>query len=218
MQDSEQSEKDKSMANCEHLNTIIDLGESSNVCCDCGCVLEKHFEACLAPPVSVPDDEWAELAKDILDRHHISTNYSSFIMADFKLKGGKKTIEKLLFSIYKVLNSLDVNISLHDLSMSVGIGLSKIYLEQKPCEYVALNMSSLAEKHCIALGIDFQTTALIKEQLNRPIESGHTPATIVAGTIYKVCKSRKLNISIKKISQATSVSSISIQRFKNAFP
>lgn len=218
MQDSARSKEDKSMANCEHLNTIIDLGESSYVCCDCGCVLEKHFEACLAPTVSTQNDEWSELAKDILDRHHISTNYSSFIMADFNLKEGKKTVEKLLFSIYKVLNRLDVNVSLHDISMSVGVSLSKIYLEQKPREYVALNMASLAEKHCIALNIDFQTTAVIKEQLNRPIESGHTPATIVAGTIYKVCKSKKLNISIKKISEATSVSGISIQRFKNAFP
>lgn len=206
------------MAECEHLRDIIDLGESNHVCYDCGLVLDKHFEIYQAPLDSTEYDEWAELAKDILDRYHISTNYYSFIMKDFNSKKGKKSMEKLLFSTYKVLNGMGVNVSLHDLSMSTGISLSKIYFEQKPNETVTIDMPAMAERHCFSLNIDFHTMSVIKEILNRPQESGHTPATIVAGTIYKVCKKKNLGITIKKISDVTSVSPISIQRFKNAFP
>lgn len=208
------------MANCEHLREIIDLGESSHVCYDCGLVLDKHYEKISETPLTglEKNDEWAELAKDILDRHHISTNFSSFIVKDFNSKGGKKTLEKLLFSLYKVLNKMGVNISLHDLSHSTGCNMSKIYLEQQPNETVILDTSSMAEKFCSALNIDFQTTALIKELLSHPTESGHAPSTVIAGTIYKIAKEKKLKLSIKKISEATNVSGISIQRFKNAFP
>ena len=123
----------------------------------------------------------------------------------------------LLVSKY-CLNSLGVSVSLHDLSIATGVHMSKIYLTQKPNENVKLDMSSLAEKFCCALKIDFKTTALIKERLTKPTESGHTPATVIAGSIYKIAKERKLKLSIKKISEVTSVSSISIQRYKNAFP
>lgn len=206
------------MAECEHLRQIIDLGESNHVCYDCGLVIDKFFEHYQAPLDSTDYDEWAELAKDILDRYHISTNYFSFIMEDFNRKNGKKCMEKLLFSTYKVLNSMNVNISLRDISLSTGISLSRIYSEQMPNETVRVDMTSMAERYCLSLNVDFHTISLIKELLAEPHESGHTPATVVAGTIYKVCKERKKNIPIKKISEVTGVSSISIQRFKNAFP
>jgi transcription initiation factor TFIIIB Brf1 subunit/transcription initiation factor TFIIB len=206
------------MAECEHLREIIDLGESSHVCCDCGLVLDKHYEIYQAPLDSTKYDEWAEQAKDILDRYHISTNYYSFVMEDFNSKGGRKSMEKLLFSIYKVLNSLGVNVSLHDLSLSTGVSLSKIYSEQKSNENVCIDLCPIAERYCTALNLDFQTKTVIKEMLSMQHESGHTPSTIVAGTIFKVCKKNKLNISIKKISEVSNVSCISIQRFKNAFP
>jgi len=206
------------MAECEHLREIIDLGESSHVCCDCGLVLDKHFEMCQAPLSSSKYDEWAELAKDILDRYHISTNYYSFIMKDFNSKSGRKSIEKLLFSTYKVLNGLGVNVSLHDLSMSTGVNLSKLYSEQKPNENVCITLDPIAERYCSALGIDFETMTVIKDVLSEQHESGHTPSTIVAGTIFKVCKKRNIKVSIKKISEVANISVISIQRFKNAFP
>jgi len=206
------------MAECKHLKEIIDSVESYHVCYDCGLVLDKHFEQYQAPLDSMKYDEWAELAKDILDRYHISTNYESFVMKDFNTRKGKKCIEKLLFSTYKVLNSMNVNLSLHDLSLSTGVSISKIYSEQDLNETVTVDMASMAERYCTALNIDFQTMTLIKDILNKPHESGHTPSTVVAGTIFKVCKKRKINISIKKISEVCCVSSISIQRFKNAFP
>ena len=209
------------MASCSHLNELIDLGESSHVCFDCGLVLDKHYEMgsdYKTPLKDFQHDEWAETTKDILDRLHISTKYWTFIIPDFYKNLRKKTLERLLISIYKILNSLGVSVSLHDLSIATGVHMSKIYLTQKPNENVKLDMSSLAEKFCCALKIDFKTTALIKERLTKPTESGHTPATVIAGSIYKIAKERKLKLSIKKISEVTSVSSISIQRYKNAFP
>jgi transcription initiation factor TFIIIB Brf1 subunit/transcription initiation factor TFIIB len=209
------------MASCPHLNEIIDLGESSHVCHDCGLVLDKHYEMgsdYKTPLKDFQHDDWAETVKDILDRLHISTRYWTFIIDDFYKNIKKKTMERLIFSTYKILNSLDVNVSLHDLSLATGVNMSKIYLTQKQNETVKLDMSSLAEKFCCALNLDFKTTALIKERLSKPIETGHTPATVIAGSIYKIAKEQKLKISIKKISDITSVSPISIQRYKNAFP
>lgn len=93
------------MANCEHLREIIDLGESSHVCYDCGLVLDKHYEKISETPLTAfeKNDEWAELAKDILDRHHISTNFSSFIIKDFNSKGGKKHWKNFSFHFTKFL-------------------------------------------------------------------------------------------------------------------
>ena len=139
-------------------------------------------------------------------------------MKDFYSKKGVKSLEKLLFSTYKVLNGMNVNISLHDLSLSTGVSLSKIYSEQRSNENVCIDLIPIAERYCSALNIDFQTTTLIKDILIQPHESGHTPSTIVAGTIFKVCKKNNINISAKQISEVSSVSCISIQRFKNAFP
>lgn len=209
------------MADCKHLREIIDSTESNHVCYDCGLVLDKHFEVYQAPPLDSMKydyDEWAETAKDVLDRHHISSRYYTFVMKDFNKRRGRKTFGRLLFSIYKVLNSMNISMSLHDLSLSNGVSLSKIYSEQETNETVTIDMPSMAERYCKELNIDFPTMSVIKEMLKEPHNSGHTPATVVAATIFKVCKKRGVSISLKKISHVSSVSTISIQRFKNAFP
>ena len=105
-----------------------------------------------------------------------------------------------------------------DLARAMGLDMPKIYARQKKTkEHVNLDNAALAEKYCVALGLDFDAISLIKERLKANAATGHTPSTIIAGTIYTVGKERKLKLPIKKISQATSVSCISIQRFANVF-
>ena len=158
-------------------------------------------------------DIWLDRTNDILDRFHIPIRYSSLVIKYFEHMYDKKTFPALLFSIYKILNDHQVYISLHDLTLSTGIGLSDIYATQKADEHVFLNLAEMAEKYCLLLNLNVAIISVIKKKLSEAILTGHSPSTVIAGTIYRTCRQLNSPITIKKVSQVTNVSCISIQRF-----
>jgi transcription initiation factor TFIIIB Brf1 subunit/transcription initiation factor TFIIB len=206
-------------AECMHSQQLIDPDRSSHVCLDCGLVLDICFHSNFNKAKNCAvNHKWGEITKDILDRFHIPVVYSDFIVQHFYSSQVKKTTEALLFSIYKVLNEKEIHVSLNDLARAMGSDMSKIYATQKKTnELVELDSCALAEKFCRALKLDSATVAVIKDKLKMNVTTGHTPSTIIAGTIYIVAKERKLKVPIKRIAEVTFTSPISIQRFKNAF-
>lgn len=203
---------------CGHETSIIDEHEGHYVCTQCGLVMSPYFIGGHKSynEILSENDSWHREARDILDRINISVNISicDQVIRYFNAHFERKNRESLIFSIYKVLNDqIGVCLSLHELCNICGVDKSKVYNKQKINQNVSIDKTILVEKYCKMLGLTFKTTSLIKEELDKQRPSGHTPSTIIAGTIYSVCKKLKEKVTVKKVSQITSVSQISIQRF-----
>lgn len=213
---------------CEHLNQVTDQHEGSIICQDCGLVLSDYFETDERKDKSFnfhDVDEinqkndyanklcWLEEIKDILDRIHIPCTYATHILRYFNGAYKSKNFNNLYFSIYKILNSSGIPISLAELSTATRTNKNHISKSQKINDTIFIKYDQLAEKYCTLLNLDFKTVAVIKEKIRNSPVTGHTPITIVAATIYQFCKRKNKNISMKKISSLMNVSCISIQRY-----
>jgi len=210
---------------CEHLNEIEDQQEGSIVCTDCGLVISDQYFVAHYTPLQ-PDESnfanirWLEKTKDILDKIHMPLTFAEPIVNRFQIDYKRKTLKNLTFSMYKVLNEvLGVSISLQEISNITGLVKTDIYAAQQFDDNMFMDTSANVEKYCKMLNLDFKTTTLIKARIESVHPSGHSPLTILASTIYLVCKEiKKKKISIKTVANITSTSCISIQRYikKNA--
>jgi len=204
---------------CSHENYIIDPHEGENICTSCGIVLSKHYEDEFLPVIehqqhSANNNKWIDEATTILDMLHLPSIFLNKIMEYFDNNYQQKSISVLIFSIYKILNDdYGVVISLKDLSNVTGVNKTSIFAAQKKGDNIILDTAQSVEKYATALDLNWGTIALIKDYINKHQQSGHSPSTILAGSIYIVCKKLKLKLSIRKIAKATATSQISIQRF-----
>jgi transcription initiation factor TFIIIB Brf1 subunit/transcription initiation factor TFIIB len=205
---------------CTHRYEFEDASSGDIICPECGLLSpifrspqEKQFCGANYSVENTCHQKGLSEISDILDRIHISTTYARHVAKYLEKTYDIKTLERIVFSIYKVLNDMGVKISLHEISMATGISKSDLFGAQVKNTPISVCISTLCEKYCKMLDLDYQITSLIKAKLNDSKKSGHTPMTKVAGTIYYICKREKKNQSIKKISQLTNISSISIQRY-----
>lgn len=203
---------------CSAESEILDVRDGHYVCTACGLVLDSHYQDVSQFPVFEQDVEipnkWNEETKDILTRLNIPTCYAAHILNHFEKKYDKKNQKNLLDSIYTILNSLNISITLNELSNVTACHKSKINGNNvTEITNVAVDKTGLVDKYCALLELDFKTETVIKERLKKIKKAGHSPTTIVAGVIYSVCKDLNLKKSIKQIAAFTSVSPISIQRF-----
>lgn len=211
---------------CSHSKTIRDEKEGQYICAQCGLVLDVIFLEDFSPNKArftnhtVPNNPIQNEIYDILDKIHISKSFVSPIYNYYRSQYKTYTLDNILFSVYKVLNDdYQFNISLQDLCSITGAKKENVYSAQKVNENIFLDISEMAEKYCSILNLNFKNTSLIKEQLKSEPISGHQPMTIIAGCLYMYCKTKKIKTSLRKISEATLVSPISIQRYlkhKNA--
>lgn len=202
---------------CNHSEKVIDEKEGQSVCTQCGVVLDIVFveEFSRNKVGHTPLNNSIEYEiYDILDKIHISRSFIQPIYQHYCSKYKKHSQNNILFSVYKVLNdNYQFNISLQDLCNITGAQKNNVCSVQKMNENIFLDISEMAEKYCSMLKLDFKNKSLIKEELKSIAISGHQPMTIIAGCLYMHCKAHKIKISIKKISEITSVSPISIQRY-----
>lgn len=203
---------------CPAESVILDIRDGHYVCTACGLVLDSHYQDVHQTPFleehcEIPN-KWKEETKDILTRLNIPTCYGDHILQHFESKYDKKNQKNLLDSIYTILNTLNISVTLNELSNVTAYHKTKINSKNvTEITNVAVDKTALVDKYCAVLELDFQTAAVIKERLKRIKKAGHSPTTIVAGVTYSVCKDLNLKKSIKQIASVTSVSPISIQRF-----
>ena len=119
----------------------------------------------------------------------------------------------IVYSVYKILNDLHYNIPISFVTSMTGFKKEIILEMQKENETINMQLNEMVERYSSKLGLTFADASLIKENLSSQKPSGHSPLTVIATTIYKYCKFNKKKISIKRISQITLVSPISIQRY-----
>jgi len=193
------------------------------VCSQCGLVLDIIFleeTSKKKTDYTVINNNIQNQIYDILDKVHISKSFIQPIYNHYQFNYKKNSLNNVIFSVYKVLNDdYQFNISLQDLCNVTGAKKDSVYSVQKVNENIFLDICEMAEKYCSMLQLDFKNKSLIKEHLKSVAISGHQPMTIIAGCLYMHCKANKIKTSIKKISEVTLVSPISIQRYlkhKNA--
>jgi len=206
-----------SFRTCGHETQVLDQHEGQYVCVSCGLVTSPYFteDYKFHNEILSEGDIWFKEVRDILDRVNVtSSSICDEVIQYLNTHFERKSKESLLFSVYKVLNDqVGICLSLHELCNICAVSKSKVYEKQKVNQNVTVDKTILVEKYCAMLNLTYKTTSLIKEKLSKHRLSGHTPLTIIAGTIYLVCKSLKEKITVKKVSQVTSVSQISIRRF-----
>lgn len=199
---------------CSHLKVSDDYHEGTVVCLSCGLVLSPLFLNQLSNVQQL--DSQKDVLTDIenlLDRIHIPICYSNQILSYFNKNFTTKSKQALIYASYKVLNDLDIPISMKEISNVSSISKKSINKVQQINSFVNLDSNIIVEKYSKLLGLCFKTITLIKKRLTSVPISGHNPNSIIASVIYQVCKEKKLKISIKKIAEVTSVSCISIQRY-----
>lgn len=207
------------ISNCKHVQRIDDLKEGTEVCTDCGLVIndkifvnqETHFNHEL--DTSNVKNEIMEM----LERLNLPTIYleniektaETFIKNE-KVKKDMTTV--LASSVYKVINKDNTAaITIKDVSAVSGICEKKIVRLDKSIHI--LESENILEKYCKLNNLDYKNYTVIKENLKKYKVLGHNPLTLVGAVIYMHCKKNKIKTSMKNISQTLGISTISIQRF-----
>lgn len=204
--------------NFEHLTQVEDHREGALVCSNCGLVVSSLFLNQISNLSQLETDTYDFILKeiqDVLDRIHIPVCYAPHIRYYFIKNYKQKTPQAISFSIFKVLNDQGISISMKEISQATQIPKKTLSKAQNLNQFVSINYSEVMEKYVKALNLTFETITVIKEKINNAPQTGHNPNSIIASIIYQICKQRKIKTSIKKISEVTHVSSISIQRYNN---
>lgn len=201
---------------CQHLSLIEDHREGQIVCCNCGLVTSPLFlnQIYNVRPNVFQEDVLTEI-QHLLDRIHVPICYGNQIESYYSKNFTTKSKNSIVFAVYKVLNELGIPISIKEISNISSVNKKSLNRAQNENNFVILDSTALVEKYSKMLGLSFKTTTVIKNNLTTLPISGHNPNSILASTIYQVCKKLKKKISIKQISLITNVSCISIQRYNN---
>lgn len=201
---------------CQHDSVIEDHHEGTIVCISCGLVLSNLFLH------QIERMTHCETQKDILtdiqnllDRIHVPICYANQIESYYTRNFTTKSKNSIIFSIYKVLNDFQIPISLKEISNVSNVNIKKLNKAHLEDSFVQRDTNVILERYCSLLGLCYKTTTLIKNRLVTLPNSGHNPNSVLASLIYQVCRDLKKKISIKRISEVTNVSCISIQRYNS---
>ena len=207
---------------CDHYE-IVNHHEGETVCCLCGVILSsQYYENLPLKDNSIchasTEFKWVDEAKNVLDRMHLTLQYSDDIIKYLYKNYKVKNDYNLAYSIYKVLNEVHmVPVTLQEICNTTGARKKSVFMHQPLGDNIVLDKTDFVVKYCTLLGAGFKNVSLVKELISKQKPSGHSPTTIIAGCLYIILKKLKHKVTIKKVSQVTAVSPISIQRFiKNA--
>ena len=209
----------KTYIDCSHFNYAYDYHEGTEVCMSCGLVLAPLFITKFDQHISKTDSnsekekQKIQEIEDILDMMHISRIYSNFIFKYFTKNFTVWNVKTTVFCIFKVLNDMGYSISMRELVAVTNVEKKKLSSAQPNNENVEVSFDNIAEKYCQLLKLPFKTITLIKDKIIKSPMTGHNPNSVIASVIYNTLKKEKQKISLKKISNLTNVSCISIQRY-----
>ena len=165
---------------CDHKNQILDEHEGSYICLDCAKVLDNFF--CQSNLKT--DNEFKDFYQN--EKGMTSELTHRLNIPDLNLKN-EKTDLKCASNIYLEANKKNYSVTLKEISSVSGCSLKKISKDTKNTVNI-LDISTLLEKYCKLLNLDFKTYAVIKESLNHTKPTGHNPITIVTSHIYSYIK------------------------------
>lgn len=193
---------------CEHKNQIIDDHEGSYICLDCAKVLDNVY-------ISSFEYNNFDLESNGVDTQEnvISSEISHRLnIPNLNIKDEKNNI-KSVSKLYLNANKNNFTVTLKEMSAVSGFSSKQIGKEIKNTVNI-LDISTLLEKYCKLLSLDYKSYSVIKENITKYEQTGHNPLTIVGSHIYIHIKNvKKEKISMKKVCDTIGISSISIQRY-----
>ena len=209
---------DSKCHSCQNITFFDDYCEGNVVCYSCGLVTSPLFLNQINS-VSHVNQETNILSdiQHLLDKIHVPICYGNQIESYYCKNFTTKSKTSLVFAIYKVLNDLEIPISMKEISNVSSVDKKCLNRVQHENQFINFDSNAIVEKYCVMLGLNFKTITLIKNKINSLPISGHNPNSILASVIYQICKEQKIKISIKHIAEITSVSCISIQRYNTFY-
>lgn len=189
---------------CTHINYVSDSHEGTLVCTDCGLVLDQIF---VFNETEHNQNTLQETNDDVFQEmlHRLNVTISE------NKTNENKSMQNIACSLYTKINK-ESAVSIKEISSVTGVSEKKINLQTKG-SVTLVDKNILLEKYCCQLNLTFKQYTVIKELLNQQHETGHNPITLISSCIYFYCRQNKLKISMKKVSEITGISCISIQRF-----
>ena len=192
-----------SIKTCAHLNQISDSHEGTIICTDCGLVLDQIYITNEDQNVNYNEKKIVSLYDEMLNRLNLSITETKV--------NDSTNIFNIAHDLYKNINK-DSAVTLKEISTVTGVTGKKLSLATKG-SITLVDKEVLLDKYCCQLGLTYKQYTVIKELLNKQDLTGHNPLTIISSCIYYFCRENKVKLSMKKITDITGISCISIQRF-----
>jgi transcription initiation factor TFIIIB Brf1 subunit/transcription initiation factor TFIIB len=216
---------------CDHSNSIDDEREGTNVCIDCGLVLDQLYFPSRSAVLnehdySAPDKIFLFL-KDVCGNAFIADNIIYYAYNYFNhLKKDMSIIDK------KFKDTVIASYALYETLCRHGNAFTAkeiAYYTGTPCNYLwkvenCLHMSEMlhnpqdfVERYCAILKIDFYTTKIIKGIAGNMYALGDIrPSCVVSAVIYLYCvKEIKMKLTMKDICEVCDVSTGNIYKICN---
>jgi transcription initiation factor TFIIIB Brf1 subunit/transcription initiation factor TFIIB len=199
---------------CEHLYPVIDEHEGTNVCCDCGLVLENKIYMSstnnsnnsnenIEPSVEeILSKSSRNDALEILNRLNLSTEILNQLAPD----------EQKIDNLYDVINK-KAAVTSKEFCAATGMNNKKL-VKLNQNKIMHTNIYLLLEKYCKLLDLTFKDYTLIKASLEQKPPSGHPPLTVIGYHIFSYCQKNKKKKSMKEVCSVLSISTVSLQRYR----
>lgn len=216
---------------CSHTNEIVDERSGDIICQDCGLVIDVYYfnERFVENENRDIPQNASSYLYEVIDRLHVPESVLPFVYR--KINEGsanerKKPKELFLAKcLYKTLCEINIPFSVKDISAVTGLSQVKLCSNGENTDpnqshlvsvdnssITVINKEDILERACAKLELNYKTYTLIKETLDSK-NNGFNPSTVISAYIYLFCKKNKIKISLKKISNVTGISCMSIQRF-----
>ena len=210
---------------CEHLQQLIDQHEGSVVCTDCGYVLDIHFlqqsDTYEKSSLNLVTDLKMYLI-DCCDRMHIPISVREEIHDEYEHFRSKSVFEKIsdiqlmAYSIYFILKNQGIGRNIEYIAYNTGVTSKQLWKCESLDPYLSIpiNIESLlgpVYKSFKFSRKDYETIIIISKHFQ---DRHFSPLTLTSTLVYLYCKTRKIQISVKKVCSVFKVSSMSIYRCK----
>ena len=219
---------------CLHINYILDFHEGTEICTDCGLVLNPLF---IQPSEKTIPTQSVEVIptqliptqivsiEESLERLNVPTSFSKLcktFLCKYTKLGLKKNAHLLSVVVYKVLVQEKIPRTMREIAYVFNTTTCKMWkllttIQEKEGAKKTENLKAvdILFKYCQMLNIAFDNYKKIANDVEKysTIFPQLNPCSIIGGVIYNFQKSNKKKISLKKVSEIVNVSSMSIQRF-----
>jgi transcription initiation factor TFIIIB Brf1 subunit/transcription initiation factor TFIIB len=210
---------------CYHSNTVDDERDGTNVCTDCGLVLDTLlFPTSTANPRTNEGDENYKIKyfiKDVCANAHIPEsicNYSYFFYKKIRKDEVLKKIKNnqlAAFAIYNTLHRFEVPRSLEEISHYTGENIKRVLTIEAEATLTENrnDPTHFVDRFCSLLQLEYFDSNIIKSIVGNMYGMGNVKTScLIATCIHLFCREKKRKIMLKTICAVCSVSPTSVHR------
>ena len=203
---------------CDNPTPIIDQHEGSEVCCNCGLVLNSVM--CHNSMNNNNRDELFNNNSIFIEYlHRLNAPSALYAECEEFLTNLPMKIEREALTLYIILLHQKIPRTLKEICSVTGSNTNNLWKSLADYQKLSGDISiihpiDLTERVCSIIGLSFQHSIQIKKKVLSTYNNfpNHHPSSNVGMNIYTHCKEQKIKLSIKEIAEHLGISVISIQR------